>query len=101
MTCIHISNTVKLFIEVPHPVAFPAYAALCGSAYAALSGNWYCSKYGGPAQAQGRAAQGRPVRGPGLGPAAAWYFVYILGILDISWIYLGIYFGILSGIFLG
>ena len=51
--------TVQLFIEVLHPVAFPAYAALCGSAYAALSGNWYCSKYGGPAQAQGRARAGQ------------------------------------------
>ena len=55
-------------MEVPHPVAFPAYAALCGSAYAALYGNWYCSKYGGPAQAQGRARAGPGPRGPGHGP---------------------------------
>jgi len=53
----------------------------------------------GPAQARPKpgAARprvpGRPVRGPGLGPglgragpAAAWYLVFILDILDICWI---------------
>ena len=52
-----------------------------------------------PAQARGRAGPGRPVRGPGLGPglgragpAAAWYFVFVLDILNISWMNLDIFF---------
>ena len=49
----------------------------------------------------------RPVRGPGLGPgragpAATWYFAFILDILDISWVYLYIleFFGNMFGMFL-
>ena len=50
----------------------------------------------GPAQARpkpgaARSGAGRARLRAWAGPAAAWYFVFILDILDISWIYLYIF----------
>ena len=52
----------------------------------------YQAATAGPAQAQGRAGPGPARARPRAwaGPAAVWYFVFILYILDISWIYLAI-----------